>query len=193
VNVQPVILTGKRVQLVPMMEEHIEGLYEAGRFPEIWTYMTKAVQSFEDMRNWVTEALTEKEKGTELPFTVIDLETNRIVGSTRFLNISPANRNLEIGWTWYTPAVWRTCVNTECKYLLLKHSFETLHTIRVQLKTDSRNLRSQQAIQRIGGILEGILRNDRILHDGYVRSSVYFSILAEEWPEVKKRLERFLA
>ncbi len=122
----------------------------------------------------------------------MDQQSDKIVGSTRFLDISISHRHAEIGWTWLAPHVWRTRINTECKYLLLRHGFETLDLIRVQLKTDRRNLTSQQAIERIGGQKEGILRKHRIMPNGYIRDSVYYSILDEEWPLVKTRLQRIL-
>lgn len=123
---------------------------------------------------------------------IYDKQLDQIVGSTSFLSISIPNRNLEIGYTWFTPTVWRTRVNTECKYLLLKHCFETLKTIRVQLKTDRRNVRSQRAIERIGAIKEGTLRNQMIMPDGYLRDSVLYSIIDQEWASVKRKLERML-
>ena len=167
-------------------------MFEAGNYPEIWTYMPQNSSSLEDMEEIVEGALAQMVTGAELPFSIVDQMSGKIVGSTRFLDISPANRSLEIGWTWLTPEVWRTRINTECKYLLLKHCFETLGTIRVQLKTDSRNLRSQAAMERIGAIREGVLRKHRILPDGYIRDSVYFSIVDDEWPKVKARLEAML-
>jgi RimJ/RimL family protein N-acetyltransferase len=189
----PVELAGERARLVPMEEKHAEALFEAGRFPEIWAYMPMKVETAGDMERMVTEALAAKEKGTELPFVVEDRETGRVVGSTRFLDIQTTHRQLEIGWTWYTPDVWRTRINTECKYLLLSYCFEELALVRVQLKTDGRNARSQRAIERIGGVKEGVLRRHRILPDGYIRDSVYYSVIAEEWPGVKQRLEAMLS
>lgn len=191
-EIRPVELIGESVKIQPMEAHHVNELFEAGNFPEIWAYMSMQVHSQEDMESLVTKALQAREGGSEFPFVIIDRETGKVVGSTRFLNISLPNRNLEIGWTWLAPSVWRTKINTECKYLLLKHCFETLGAIRVQLKTDSRNLRSQQAIQRIGGVKEGVLRNHMIMHDGYIRDSVYFSIIDSEWAMVKENLERML-
>ncbi|SEN00126.1 GNAT family N-acetyltransferase [Lihuaxuella thermophila] len=191
-DVRPIDLEGNRVRLVPLQSHHTEALFRAGNHPEIWTYMTRPMTRLEDMENLVTEALAHQAEGTELPFVVIDKENGEVIGSTRFLSISPANRSLEIGSTWYTPRVWRTRVNTECKYLLLSHCFEKLHTVRVQIKTDARNLRAQKAIERLGAVKEGILRNERILYNGYIRDAVYYSIIDEEWPRVKKRLENLL-
>ncbi|MFD0672732.1 GNAT family N-acetyltransferase [Cohnella sp. GCM10027633] len=192
-DVKPIVLEGSRVVLTPMEEAHIEGLYHAGSDARIWELQGKLIEHPDDMRKFVLSALSEQARGTELPFTIIDQETGKIVGSTRFMDIMATHRALEIGWTWYHPDVWRTRVNTECKYLLLRHAFETLGTVRVQLKTDKRNTRSQAAIQRIGGVYEGTLRNHRILPDGYIRDTVYFSIVASEWPDAKKRLEGYLS
>lgn len=170
----------------------MQELFDAGNSHEIWAYMPMDVQAFDDMKRLVDRALQAREEGTEFPFVIVDQESEKIVGSTRFLDISIANRNLEIGWTWLSPTVWRTRINTECKYLLLKHCFETLGTIRVQLKTDGRNMRSQRAIERLGAVKEGVLRCNRIMYDGYVRDSVYYSVLDQEWKSVKDRLESIL-
>jgi N-acetyltransferase len=192
VDVQPVVLTGARAKLIPMDQSHVGALYEAGRSPEIWPYMPMSVKTAEDMRCLVREALQAQERGTEFPFVIVDQERTRVVGSTRFLEITPAHRGIEIGWTWLSPVVWRTSINTECKYLLLRHCFEVLGAIRVQLKTDARNIRSQTAIERLGAVREGVLRHHRIMPDGYLRDSVYYSILAEEWPGVRTRLDGHL-
>jgi RimJ/RimL family protein N-acetyltransferase len=191
-QIEPVTLEGKYVRLEPMSSSHIEGLWEAGRFDEIWTYMSTAFRSREDVERYVADALAAHEAGTQLPFVTVDRATGRVLGSTRFGNISRKDKGLEIGWTWLTPSVWKTAVNTECKWLLLRHCFEQLGCIRVQLKTDARNLNSQRAIERIGGVREGVLRNHMILRDGYVRDSVYFSIIDREWPEVNRKLQLWL-
>jgi RimJ/RimL family protein N-acetyltransferase len=185
----PVVLTGKKVKLLPLESTHIESLYEAGRYPDIWTFTQGRIHSFDDAREYVCKALEQK---NAIPFVIINQDSQKIVGSTRFYDISVPNRGLEIGSTWITPAMWRTSVNTECKYLLLKHCFETIGTIRVQFKTDSRNIRSQRAIERLGAVKEGVLRNHMILPDGYVRDSVYYSIIDREWSEVKLRLEQLI-
>jgi len=187
-----VTLLGERVKLIPLEELHTEGLYEAAKVSEIWSHLLSKIQSIEDIKQLVKNALKSKESGQELPFVVLDLETNLIVGSTRFLDISVQNKSLEIGWTWYNPSVWRTRVNTECKYLLLKHCFEELNFNRVQLKTDVRNQRSRTAILRLGAVQEGIIRKHMILPDGFARDSMIFSIIKEEWPSIKERLEGFL-
>ncbi|GED72273.1 N-acetyltransferase [Brevibacillus reuszeri] len=191
-QIAPVTLEGKLVRLEPLGPEHVEGLWEAGRFEQIWSYMSIAMHNPEDTQSFVEQALQNAQEGTELPFVIVSQETDKIIGSTRFLGISRKDRGLEIGFTWLTPSVWKTAVNTECKFLLLRHCFEELECIRVQLKTDSRNLNSQRAIKRIGGIQEGVLRNHMVLREGYIRDSVYFSIVDKEWPAAKEKLQMLL-
>ncbi|HBZ83426.1 MULTISPECIES: GNAT family N-acetyltransferase [Brevibacillus] len=185
----PLVLTGVNVTLAPLELRHAEDLYEAGRFPDIWGLTQGRIQSLEDAKEYVSKALEQK---NAFPFVIVEQKTQKAVGSTRFYDISIPNKSLEIGSTWLTPAMWRTSINTEAKYLLLKYCFETAGAIRVQLKTDSRNVRSQKAIERLGAVKEGILRNHMILPDGYVRDTIYYSILDREWPAVKARLEGFL-
>jgi RimJ/RimL family protein N-acetyltransferase len=192
-EVKPVVLTGNYVLLEPMTEAHIPALAEIGVGQTFWDFMVYGnMNTVDDMRNWVVDILTRAEKGTDLPFVAIQLESGHVAGATRYLNIMPDDRGLEIGGTWYGPEFQRTLVNTECKYLLLCHAFETLGCIRVQLKTDLRNERSQKAIERIGAVKEGVLRNHMILPDGHYRHSVFYSILDTEWGEVKKRLEELM-
>jgi N-acetyltransferase len=189
-EVKPVILTGKYVRLEPMTEAHVPGLAAIGLDDSIWKHMLYGeMRSEADMRTWVRGVLS----GSDAPFVAIQLASGRVAGATRYLNIAPEHRGLEIGGTWYGIEFQRTVVNTECKYLLLMHAFETLGCIRVQLKTDSRNERSQRAIERLGAKHEGVLRNHMILPDGRFRNSVYYSIIDTEWPEVKARLEEMLA
>lgn len=184
-------LNGETVKLLPISLHHIEGLWEAAKPDEIWTYMATTVRSKEEMKQMIASAIQKREKGTEYTFTVVNQE-DKIIGSTRYLDISPEHKSLEIGSTWYHPDSWRTSINTECKYLLLQHAFESWKVRRVQLKTDSRNLRSQKAIERIGAVKEGTLRKDRKIAGGYVRDTVYYSILDDEWGTVKLNLERKL-
>ena len=192
-GVKPVVLEGRHVRLEPMTEAHIPGLAKIGVGQTFWDFMLYGnMDTEEDMANWVRDILARAEKGTDLPFAAIHLESGRVAGATRYLNIMPADRGLEIGGTWYGTDFQRTAVNTECKYLLLQHAFETLKCIRVQLKTDLRNERSQRAIERIGAVKEGVLRNHMILPDGRIRHSVFYSILDSEWEVVKKRLEGML-
>lgn len=191
-KVESVVLTGKHVRLEPLSEAHAGGLAEIGLDPSIWRYIAyEAITSAEKMREWVLHQV-EKSPGAELPFAVIHLASGKVAGSTRYMDIRPPHRGLEIGGTWYGTAFQRTVVNTEAKYLLLRHAFETLGCIRVQLKTDLRNERSQKAIERIGATREGVLRNHIIMPDGYYRDSVFFSIVEREWPAVKAHLEGLL-
>src|SRR5512142_2395446 len=193
-DVQPVTLSGRFVRLEPLSEQHVPGLAAIGMEDEIWKYMLYGpIRSEEDIRNWVLDMLERASHGTDLPFAVIDLASGCVAGATRYLEIRPAHRGLEIGGTWYGARFRRTRVNTESKYLLLRHAFEDLDCIRVQLKTDSRNERSQRAIERLGAVKEGVLRNHMILPDGTLRHSVYYSILDTEWPAVKLRLQEMLA
>jgi RimJ/RimL family protein N-acetyltransferase len=192
-EVKPVVLTGKHVRLEPLAEEHVAGLAEIGAGQPFWHFMVYgSINTVEDMHNWVLDLLSRAQKGTDLPFVAIHRASGRVAGATRYLNIMPYDRGLEIGGTWYGPEFQRTPVNTECKYLLLRHAFETLGCIRVQLKTDLRNERSQKAIERIGAVKEGVLRNHMILPDGHIRHSVFYSILDTEWPDVRKRLEEMM-
>lgn len=191
--VAPVTLTGKHVRLEPMTEVHIPALAEIGVGQAFWDYMLYGRMETEaDMAGWVRDILARAERRTDLPFVAIHLASGRVAGATRYLNILPNDKGLEVGGTWYGLDFQRTAVNTECKYLMLSHAFETLGCIRVQIKTDSLNARSQKAIERIGAVKEGVLRNHMILPDGRIRHSVFYSILDTEWPDVKKRLEEML-
>ncbi len=192
-KVEPVLLSGRFVRLESLSSEHAPGLAAVGLNPEIWRLMVYGrMETPADMERWVLDLLERQARGTDLPFAVVSQATGRPVGATRYLNIDTDNRWLEIGGTWYAPAAQRTAVNTESKYLLLRHAFETLGVVRVQFKTDLRNERSQRAIERLGAVKEGVLRNHMVLPDGYVRHSVYYSILPEEWPAVKANLEQKL-
>ncbi len=188
-NVTPLTLTGSIVRLEPLSLTHAADLAAAGADPNVWRLMPYGqVTSPELMQAFVAETISKAEKDGDIPFAVVLNGTNRAIGSTRYLDVRPSHRALEIGGTWYGSDHQRTGVNTECKRLLLTHAFESLGAIRVQLKTDLRNERSQRAIERIGGKREGVLRENMILPDGYRRSTVYYSILEAEWPEVKARL-----
>ena len=191
-DARPVTLIGKIIRLEPLSLMHVPELFTASD-PSIWKYMLYGdIESERDVENWVRDMLQRAESGSDLPFAVIYLATGKAIGATRYLEIRPQHKGLEIGGTWYGLEYQRTGVNTECKYLLLKHAFETLGCVRVQFKSDSRNEKSIAAIKRIGAKPEGILRNHMILSDGTLRHSAYFSILDREWSEVKKRLEEKL-
>jgi RimJ/RimL family protein N-acetyltransferase len=189
-EVQPIILTGRAVRLEPLSTDHLPDLARVGLEESIWYYMRYGpIISEAGLRDWVLDLLRLQERGTDLPFAVIHLKDARAIGCTRYLNIQPAHLGLEIGGTWYGLDYQGTAVNPECKYLLLRHAFETLGCIRVQFKTDARNLRSQRAIEALGAVREGILRNHMITADGHVRDSVFYSILDREWPQVRVKLE----
>lgn len=185
-------LTGRAVRLEPLTLEHHEALCGVALHPELWRWTTSQILTPEATRSYLEAALKDREAGTALPFATVDLQTGTTVGSTRFGNIDMTNRRVEIGWTFIAPAWQRTRINTEAKYLMLRHAFETLGCIRVELKTDSLNERSRAAILRIGATEEGTLRNHMIVAGGRIRHSVYFSIIESEWPGVKAFLENRL-
>jgi N-acetyltransferase len=190
----PITLEGPLIRLEPLSLSHSGGLAQAGSDPTLWRYMLYGNLSLPGaMQAWVQDMLNRQAAGADLPFAVIHKPSGQIAGATRYLDIRPRDRGLEIGGTWYAPEFQRTGVNTECKYLLLRHAFETLGCIRVQFKTDARNERSMRGIERIGAKREGILRNHMLLPDGHKRDSVYFSIIDSEWPGVKVHLEALLA
>ncbi len=192
-TIEPITLEGRYVRLEPLAMAHHAALCEAGRDNTIWRYMPQTLRTPEDMRAFIEAALEAQATGAALPFATVDKASGRAVGSTRFFNIDRTHRRLEIGWTWLGLAWQRTAANTEAKYLMLRHAFETLGCIRVEFKTDSLNERSRAAILRLGAKEEGTFRNHMIMPDGRLRHSVYYSIIAAEWPEVKARLETKLA
>jgi len=192
ISFRPITFIGKRAKLVPLQVEHVDALYAAAQSPEIWTHFPLDLRSLQDMAQFVQTSLREQEKGIDLPFAIVDQEEEQIVGATKLLRFSAGHRKVEIGSTWLSPKVWRTRINTECKYMLLRHCFEELDLIRVGFKVDTRNVRSQHAVERLGTAKEGVLRSHRILPDGYIRDTVLYSIVAQEWPAVKERLENFL-
>lgn len=184
----PVVLQGKRVRLEPLGHVHADGILAAAADSEIWRYMPISLDSPKAVADWIDGSLAMVAQGTDAVFAIVEQATGRVIGSTRYLDIRPAHRGLEIGWTWLAKDQWRTGVNTECKYLLLQHAFERLAAIRVQLKTHRLNFRSRRAIERIGAQFEGILRNAVILADGTYRDSAYYSITDAEWPAVRRHL-----
>jgi N-acetyltransferase len=187
--ITPVILEGRHVRLEPLALEHAARLAEVGLDADLWTWIPTPVRTPEEMSAYVQTALKEQAAGSALPFALTEKSTGRTVGSTRYGNIDRDHYRVEIGWTWVARQWQRTPINTETKYLLLRHAFETLGCIRVELKTDSLNERSRAAILRIGARQEGIFRNHMITASGRIRHTVYFSIVDSEWPEVKARLE----
>jgi N-acetyltransferase len=189
IKVEPVTLEGSHVRLEPLTLAHCAGLCEVGLEEELWRWIPVPVRTAAEMAVYVETALKEQASGVSLPFVQIDKTTGRVIGSTRYGNIERTHRRVEIGWTWIGTAWRRTAINTEAKYLLLRHAFETLGCQRVELKTDSLNDRSRAAILRIGAKEEGIFRNHMITASGRIRHTVYFSVIDSEWPRVKARLE----
>ena len=190
---EPVSLDGVRVRLEPLdLDRHFEGLCGVGLEPELWRWTTSVVRTRDDLRRYLETALRERDSGHAAPFATIDKPSGRIAGSTRFGNIDRHNRRVEIGWTWIGRAFRRTHVNTEAKYLMLRHAFETLGCVRVELKTNVLNRRSRDAMLRLGCVEEGVLRKHAVSDDGVWRDTVYYSVLDTEWPAVKERLETLL-
>jgi N-acetyltransferase len=186
--VKVITLTGSHVRLDPLSLVHRDALVTAASDGELWTLPYTVVPSQETIVEYISKTLQEQERGFEQPFAIIDVERNRIVGSTRYTRIDAANRQREIGYTWLAASAQRTPINTEAKYLLLKNAFENQGCIRVEFMTDVLNERSRAAILRIGARQEGILRNHMIMPNGRYRDSVCFSVIESEWPGVKERL-----
>jgi RimJ/RimL family protein N-acetyltransferase len=185
-------LEGEFVRLEPLEIEHHEQLCEVGFDESLWLWTTNTIKTSADMRSYIETALDEFRRGFSLPFVTIEKSSNKIVGSTRFGNIDAKNRKCEIGWTWINPLWQRTFVNTEAKLLMLRHAFETWNYIRVELKTDVLNEKSQNAMIRLGAQKEGVLRRHIITDTGRFRDTVYFSIIDSEWQSVKVNLEQKL-
>ncbi|HEY1111172.1 MAG TPA: GNAT family protein [Opitutaceae bacterium] len=193
-QLRPVTLAGRHVRLEPIAEQHVVDLVRHAADPEIWIHFGgPKLDTAEVLRARIEAQQGERERGQALTFAVVSLSTSEAVGTTTYFDVSVPDRRLEIGSTWLGRSVWRTAVNTECKRLLLGHAFESLDCLRVQLKTDILNIRSQTAIARLGAVREGVLRAHMRRRDGTQRDTVMYSIIAEEWPAVKARLEAWLA
>ncbi|HET7213256.1 MAG TPA: GNAT family protein [Terriglobia bacterium] len=192
-EIHPVTLEGRAVRLEPLSLEHHAQMCEAGLDFELWHWTTQNIRTPKDMLAYIEHALEDQERGTALPFATIDKASGKVIGSTRYLNIDVSNLRVEIGATWLAKIWQRTGANTEAKYLMLLHAFEKFGCIRVELKTDSQNQRSRDAILRLGAQEEGILRNHMLTWTGRIRHTVYYSIIDSEWPEVKARLEGMMA
>jgi len=190
-QIGPVTLEGRRARLVPMTVDDVDALSRAAAFPEIWEHTgTRPILTVDDMRRYVDVALAERAMGTAMPFVNVDPATGEIIGSTRFANISLADRRVEIGWTWMRPDHQRTGVNGEAKSMMLRHAFEVWGALRVEIKTDVRNTRSRAAIERIGGLYEGTFRQHMVVRDGRVRDTVYYSIMDYDWRDPNHRTYR---
>ncbi len=193
-SVTPITLAleGGRIRLEPLRPEHADELLWTCAHPSVWTYATERPTDRLSMLRFIDRALDAARTGSELPFAIVEPSTGAI-GSTRYLDIQREHECIEIGWTFLGMPWQRTSCNTECKLLLLRHAFETLGARRVQFKADARNAASLRAIERLGAVREGVLRSHRLLPDGFARDSVYFSVLRNEWPEVRDRLRAKLA
>ncbi|KGD86931.1 GNAT family acetyltransferase [Achromobacter sp. RTa] len=187
-NLQPVTLEGEIVRLEPLAARHAEDLARVGLHPELWRLQPEPVDTAEDMQRYVDRALAGQRAGACLPFVVVHKDSGQVIGATRYMDIALAHKRLEIGATWLTPGSQRSGANTEAKFLLLQHAFETIGIIRVVFKTELGNAQSRQAILRIGGVEEGVFRKHLIAQSGRARDMVYFAILDEDWPSVKARL-----
>jgi len=186
--VEPVTLEGRHVRIEPLAHEHADAVRAAAADGELWRLWYTSVPAPEKTIEWIDIALDMRERLGGMPFIVREKPSGVLVGATRYFNVDAANRRLEIGHTWYAQRVQRTAVNTECKLLLLTHAFETLGCNAVEFRTSSFNFRSREAIARLGAKQDGILRNHQILPDGTLRDTVVFSIIASEWPAVKRHL-----
>ena len=188
--VTPVTLTGTRVRMEPLsLERHWDGLLAIGLEPTLWRYMIPDVKDAASLRAYLDTAARELAEGHSLPFATIDIASGRVAGSTRFGSLDQHNRRVEIGWTFVGKEFQRSHVNTEAKYLMLRHAFETLDCVRVEFKANALNDRSRAAMERIGATFEGTLRKHMIRDTGEWRDSVYYSVIDREWEGVKERLE----
>jgi RimJ/RimL family protein N-acetyltransferase len=192
-EIAPVILEGRHVRLEPLERRHHEGLCRAGLDPSLWEWTTAAVRTPEDMMRYLDAALAERQRGVSMPFATALAATGEVIGCTRYMNVDLGNRRVEIGSTWLAPQHQKTPANTEAKLLMLRHAFETLECLRVELKTDLLNWKSRNAILRLGARQDGIFPNHMTTESGRVRHSVYYSFTAERWPAVKAGLEKALA
>lgn len=186
---RPVTLEGGHVRLLPLSLDHLDGLCAVGLDEELWKWVPTQVLDRRQMHDYVELALDEQQRGLSVPFTTTLRDSGEVVGSTRYANISVKDGRLEIGWTWIGKAWQRSAVNTEAKYLMLRHAFEVLGCTRVELKTDGLNEKSRSAILRIGAKQDGVLRKHTMTYSGRIRDTVYFSILDDEWPAAKAGLE----
>ncbi|MBI5710493.1 MAG: GNAT family N-acetyltransferase [Candidatus Eisenbacteria bacterium] len=192
-KIEPVTLEGPQVRLEPLsLERHFDDLCRVGLDQDLWCWSTVDVRSPGDLRSYLESALQERAEGRALPFATVARAAGRAVGSTRFGSIAVPHRRVEIGWTWIGRGWQRSAINTEAKYLMLRHAFETWGCLRVELKTDALNRRSRDAMLRIGCREEGTLRKHMLTERGTVRDSVCYSIVDEEWPAVRARLEEMM-
>jgi len=190
---QPLVLEGRVVRLEPLTSAHVPALSEVALDPELWRWTLSVIQTVDDLRRYVDAALAARAAGTSYPFATVDRASGRVVGTTRFCSLETAHRKVEIGYTFVAPAWQRTPVNTEAKLLMLRHAFDVLGMNRVEFKTDALNEKSRAALLRLGATEEGTLRAHLVTERGRIRDSVYYSVLASEWPAVQTRLEQRLS
>jgi RimJ/RimL family protein N-acetyltransferase len=186
------ILEGTTIKLVPMDESHVEGLARVLRNPNIWEFTWRKITSDEQVQDLIATGFANQKNGSQIPYVIIEQASGQVVGTTRIMHPDLIHRNAEIGCTWISPEYWRTSVNTEAKSLLLHYCFEELRLIRVEFTVVKTNLRSQRAVERLGAVREGVLRQHRIRSDGSIHDNVVFSILDKEWPSVKENLHYLL-
>lgn len=193
-DLRPVVLEGRHVRLEPLdLERHWEGLAAVGFEPSLWRFTSSKVGSAADLRRYLERAVEERERGVSVPFATIHRASGRVAGSTRFGNIVPEHKRAEIGWTWLGAEFQRTALNTEAKYLMFRHAFETWGLMRVELKTGQFNEKSQAAMRRLGLVYEGTFRKWMFNEDGSIRDAVWFAVTDDEWPAMKDRLEAMMA
>jgi RimJ/RimL family protein N-acetyltransferase len=190
--IEPIVLEGQFVRLEPLRLEHLDGLAEVAFDPALWEFTLARPVDRAGLEAWLQTALDNAAAGTEMPFATVDRASGRPIGSTRYLNIVPEHRRFEIGWTWLATTAQRTGANREAKLLQLTHGFEGLAANRIEFKTDSLNERSRTALLGIGAQFEGIFRNHMVMPDGRLRHSAYYSVIREDWPKVKARLNELL-
>jgi RimJ/RimL family protein N-acetyltransferase len=193
-DLRPVVLEGRHVRLEPLdLARHWEGLCAVGLEPELWRFTSALVREAADLRRYFEKAVDERDRGVAVPFVTVHRASGRVAGSTRFGSIVPEHKRVEIGWTWLGSEFQRTALNTEAKYLMLRHAFETWGCMRVELKTSSTNLKSQAAMRRLGLVEEGLFRKWMFNDNGSPRDTMWFSCVDDEWPAMKARLEGMLA
>jgi len=189
VDTTPILLEGDRVRLEPISLEHLPELAQVAFEPSIWRWISRRITNLDDLRNFIDIALAEVRAGTSIVWVTRSVSNGHVAGATRFYEISQEHRTMELGWTWLHPDFHRTGINVEAKYLQLRHAFEQMNAMRVALKTHHENLKSQTAIAAMGAKFEGVSRNHMIMPDGSIRHSYWYSIVREDWPEVKANLE----
>lgn len=187
-----IILEGNTITLVPLEMKYKDQLYEAIKSPEVWEYTWREVKTLDDIEQILSIAVQSRNDGKQFPFIIKDKLSGEVLVTTRIGDIDTTNRNVEIGWTWLSPSVWRTKVNTECEFLLLQYCFEALKVLRVQFSVSGQNVRSQKAVERIGAVKEGVFRKHRIKADGTIHDNIFYSIVDTEWIDVKEKLNKLL-